>query len=60
MNRDLMDILACPICRGDLELCPGREEGDEVVSGSLVCDKCPHEFPIVDSIPNFLTGEMAQ
>ncbi|MCH8921340.1 MAG: Trm112 family protein, partial [Chloroflexi bacterium] len=35
MRKDLMDILACPMCKGDLELAVDEEEGDEVIKGSL-------------------------
>jgi hypothetical protein len=34
MKRELMDILACPICKGDLEL-DVTEETDEIITGTL-------------------------
>ena len=37
MKRSLMEILACPLCKGDLELEVEEEEGDEVVGGVLLC-----------------------
>ncbi len=54
MRRDLMDILACPVCKGSLELKVEQEEGEEIVKGTLICSKCPEEYPIEDSIPNLL------
>ena len=54
MRRDLMDILACPVCKGPLELSVEKEEKDEVVTGSLHCRQCPEEYPIRDTIPNLL------
>ena len=60
MKKDLMDILACPTCKGELRLTAEQEEGDEVVSGSLLCPRCPHTYPIIDSIPDFLPREMRQ
>ncbi len=54
MRRDLMDILACPVCKGPLELRVEKEEGTEIVSGTLYCSRCPEEYPIQDSIPNLL------
>ena len=36
MRKDLMDILACPMCKGELELKIDEEEGDEVIRGSLI------------------------
>ena len=53
-----MEILACPVCKGELRLTVEAEEGDEVVTGSLVCPKCDETYPIDDSIPNLLPPEM--
>ena len=49
-----MDILACPVCKGELELSVGEENGQEIVTGSLYCHKCGVSYPIVDNIPNLL------
>jgi len=49
-----MDILACPVCKGDLELQVEKEEGEEVISGVLYCPKCAERYPIEDGIPNLL------
>ena len=54
MKRELMDILACPMCKGDLTLTVTKEEDDEVVEGSLRCDACNETYPIEDTIPNLL------
>ena len=49
-----MDILACPVCKGKLELAVTDENEEEIVSGSLSCGKCNEKYPIVDTIPNLL------
>ena len=54
MKRELMDILACPVCKGELELSVEEENEQEIVAGSLYCHKCNVRYPIVDSIPNLL------
>ena len=54
MKRDLMQILACPVCKGELELTVEKETGQDIVSGYLYCRKCNQRYPIVDSIPNLL------
>ena len=54
MRRELMDVLACPVCKGDLSLDVTREDGDEIVSGGLTCASCDEVYPIEDSIPNLL------
>ena len=57
MKRELAEILACPVCRGKLELKVEVEEGGEIVTGSLHCGRCNVNYPIVDSIPNLLPPE---
>jgi len=54
MKRELMDILACPVCKGELELKVEKENDKEIVTGSLYCPKCKVRYPIVDTIPNLL------
>ncbi|GBD11668.1 hypothetical protein HRbin23_01339 [bacterium HR23] len=54
MRRDLMDILACPVCKGPLSLAVEREQDDEVLQGSLSCARCQETYPIEDGIPNLL------
>jgi uncharacterized protein YbaR (Trm112 family) len=54
MKKELMQILACPVCKGTLQLNVDEEEGEEVVTGSLYCSKCQYFYPIVDTIPNLL------
>ncbi|MFP3974845.1 MAG: methytransferase partner Trm112 [Dehalococcoidia bacterium] len=58
MKKDLMDILACPMCKGPLELTVEEEDSDEVITGSLYCAKCSHTYPIKDSIPNLLPPDL--
>ncbi len=58
MKKDLMEILACPLCKGSLELSIEEEDEKEVVKGSLHCSKCSVSYPIEDSIPNLLPPEL--
>jgi len=62
MKKELMDILACPVCKGDLELSIDDEDDDkgEIVKGSLYCRKCDERYPIEDGIPNLLPPELRQ
>jgi len=60
MKKELMKILACPVCKGDLELNVDKEENNEIVTGSLYCAKCQHSYPIVDTIPNLLPPDFAE
>ena len=54
MRMTLMEILVCPMCRGDLDLTITEQDGDEIVSGLLRCTECQEEYPIEDTIPNML------
>ncbi len=54
MKKDLMEILCCPVCKGDLALTVKTENDSEVVEGTLHCEKCNENYPIEDGIPNLL------
>lgn len=47
LTKELMDILACPDCKGPL-----REE-----KSALVCDACRLRYPIREGIPVLLVEE---
>jgi len=54
MKKELMKILACPVCKGPLQLNVDKQEGEEIITGSLYCPVCQYSYPIVDTIPNLL------
>jgi uncharacterized protein YbaR (Trm112 family) len=49
ISKELLDILACPKCKGDVRL-------DESANG-LVCDRCRLFYEIRDGIPIMLIDE---
>ena len=53
-----MEILVCPVCKGELELRAEEEDGEEIVNGSLFCAACDESYPIEDTIPNLLPPEL--
>jgi uncharacterized protein YbaR (Trm112 family) len=57
MKRSLLDILACPLCKGKLELNAEEEKDGEIAAGSLRCTKCDTSYPITQGIPNLLPPE---
>jgi uncharacterized protein YbaR (Trm112 family) len=59
MKKNLVDILACPVCKSPLKLDIVKEERGDVVDGSLFCQKCNHKYVIKDSIPNLLPPDAA-
>ena len=58
MKRDLVDILACPACRGGLALSVDAEADGEIVEGGLRCAACAEVYPIAGGIPNLLPPEL--
>ena len=60
MKRELIDILACPVCKGPLTLAVTKEEDSEIVEGSLHCAACDETYPIQDTIPNLLPPELRE
>jgi hypothetical protein len=49
ISKDILDILACPQCKGELRLTE-REDG-------LECGVCKLRYPIKDDIPIMLIDE---
>lgn len=47
ISKDLLEILACPLCKESVEL---KDE-------KLVCIKCHRRYPIKDGIPVMLIEE---
>jgi len=54
MKRQLMDILCCPVCKGDLDLRIQQEDEKEILEGTLHCAVCRVDYPIHEGIPNLL------
>ncbi|MEE9543048.1 MAG: Trm112 family protein [Thermodesulfobacteriota bacterium] len=49
IDKELLEVLACPKCKGDVEL---NETGD-----ALVCGACKLRYAIEDDIPDMLIDE---
>ena len=47
MDKELLDILACPACKADVRL-----ENDKII-----CTGCNRRYPIKDDIPIMLIDE---
>jgi uncharacterized protein len=54
VRPDLLEILRCPVCRGELTLNATRTDGTEVIAGTLTCAACRVDYPIDDGIPDLL------
>ncbi len=50
ISKELLEILACPKCKGDIRYDKGNEK--------LICETCRLKFSVIDkSIPNMLIDE---
>jgi len=49
LSQDLLDILACPKCKGEVHL---NEKQD-----GLICEACNLRYPIKEDIPIMLIDE---
>jgi uncharacterized protein YbaR (Trm112 family) len=59
MKIDLMEILACPICKNDvLELIVIKQNDEEVETGLISCSKCSRYYPIKKTIPIMLPDDL--
>jgi uncharacterized protein YbaR (Trm112 family) len=55
MKRSLLDILCCPVCKGDLGLAVNMEDNENgIIEGTLTCARCGVAYPISDGIPDLL------
>jgi uncharacterized protein YbaR (Trm112 family) len=52
MDKKLLDILACPVCKGPLIYKKEQQE--------LICKACRLAYPIRDEIPVMLEDEARQ
>ena len=65
MRPELLEILACPVCKGELTPTVEQAERDaqgreEIVRGELHCAACDQRYRIEDGIPNLLPPELAE
>jgi uncharacterized protein YbaR (Trm112 family) len=52
IDKELLDILACPKCKGDIHL-NDKKDG-------LICEACRLMYPIKDGIPVMLIDEASK
>ena len=49
IDKELLEILACPDCKGDVEYDEEKQK--------LICCKCGLKYPVRDGIPVMLVEE---
>lgn len=56
IDKELLDILACPACKADVVLETAADGAQE----KIVCTKCRRKYPVRDGIPVMLIDEAEQ
>lgn len=49
IDTKLLEILACPVCKGDVEYDAKNEK--------IICTDCGRKYPVLDGIPVMLVDE---
>lgn len=49
IDKELLSILACPACKGEVKLDEGAQR--------IICQSCGRRYPIRDGIPVMLIDE---
>lgn len=61
IDKELLDILACPACKGDVELKDHKLKNNGLASTGqsqkIICKKCGKKYPVRDGIPIMLIDE---
>ena len=52
IKKELLDILCCPKCKGDLNYKPEQN--------TLTCKKCGHVYEVKDDIPIMLVDDSSK
>ena len=65
MQHDLMEILACPVCKGPLTLTVEQTETlddgrEEILAGTLDCADCGHSYRIDDGLPDLMPPALGE
>ena len=47
IDKELLEILACPVCKGDVK----------EINDKIVCLECKRQYPIREGIPIMLENE---
>ena len=55
MDLKLLDILRCPACKGNLICHSDKSDKGVIIEGKLECNMCSLNYPIVRSIPRFVS-----
>ena len=59
MNKKMLDILECPMCKHHpLEIYELELKDEIIIDGVLFCTSCSRFYPIIEEIPIMLPDEL--
>lgn len=54
MKKNVMDILVCPICKGEMRLKTKDKNKEDILQGELICKTCSESYSISEGIPRLI------
>lgn len=54
LHASLLDVICCPLCKGDLQW---QEPHADLAEGGFHCNACALTFPIKEGLPRLLRDE---
>lgn len=57
MQRNLFNMLCCPLCKEDLKLHKDTNNNDTISEGCMVCKSCGKEYQVHDGIPKLYLAD---
>lgn len=51
MKINILDIIRCPKCYGDLGINIIKSSEDIIIEGELTCKLCGEKYPVIEEIP---------
>lgn len=51
MKESTIEIICCPLCKGELKLQIETKNNENIVKGSMACNNCTNKYLIRDGIP---------
>jgi ubiquinone/menaquinone biosynthesis C-methylase UbiE/uncharacterized protein YbaR (Trm112 family) len=55
MKESLLNLIACPVCHGQLTLHVTQANGEHIEEGSLFCNPCSETYPIHKKMPYLIS-----
>lgn len=57
MKCESLELMCCPVCKGDLSLLEHQRGNEAIWEGTLSCKRCRLDFPIERGIPRFISAK---